>query len=405
MQKEHIISFNGTWYHIFFNYSRGLCVSKKINAKFTPPECILPNAFEDFCAAATNDALHVICQDEYGTILHFTFDGESWKSNHILNSRGKTPEFKNLTLKLVGNFINLFYVVHSKDDYVLVHQLLGEATSEPKAADYVADTDFFVCSHDNGDLSLLYKNSNKIYGIKQFRWSKKDFEVFCPLSCTCNLEHAVLSLDADENFQIAAYAVFDKLVNILFLNVNKISNKCAVSAIHLVSGKSEGLVISNFNDKLSVSWCENGLVMTADMYEGKWNTPKKYIRGTAQNILYSIQADTESFFTYGYRQDEKITLYLMNNILEHLPAKRNKQHAATREQVIPKIQNYHRSHIQAQEYVRHSVYAADITATRKLLKSQNDIIVEMLKKITALERAVLEKTEPQKETEENSASS
>ena len=43
--------------------------------------------------------------------------------------------------------------------------------------------------------------------------------------------------------------------------------------------------------------------------------------------------------------------------------------------------------------MRRSVYTADMAAVRKLLKSQNDIIVEMLKKITALERAAIGKTD------------
>lgn len=409
MSKEQIVAFNGIWYHIFFKPSHGLCVSKKSDARFTFSECILPNAFDDFYAAATENALHVVCQNESGAVLHFTFDGKTWSMRRLLESRDKMPEFKNLTLMLIGNFVNLFYVIHSKNNYILVHQLLGEAADKPKAVDDINGTDFSVCNHSNGDLSLLYRNSDKLYGTKRFRWSRKDFDGFCPLDCGCNFKQAVISADCNDNLQIAAYAVFDKFVNILFLTKNAVTSECAMSAVHLVSGESEELALSEANGSLSISWCENGLVMTTSLFENKWSVPKKYIRGTTQkNVLYHVQSETESFFTYGYRQNGRIMLYLTQNILDQPPSGKAKQHhdilkqnfAISQEHGMQERQSKQKNIFEqktafehpsfAPEYVRRSVYSADMAALRNLLKSQNDMIVEMLKKITALERAALE---------------
>ena len=130
---------------------------------------------------------------------------------------------------------------------------------------------------------------------------------------------------------------------------------------------------------LSISWCENGLVMTASMTENnKWSTPKKYIKGTMQeNVRYNIQSETECFATYGYQQDGRIMLYITRNILEHPPKEQNEE--PQKKQPTPIDTN-------SGAFVPRSVYAADMAALRKLLASQNDIIVEMLKKITALER-------------------
>lgn len=384
MKKEHIIAFGGIWYHFFIKPSQGLCVSKKVDSRFTFTECILPNAFDDFCVIAAEKTMHAVCQDNSGAIVYLTSDGESWKEKRLLESRDKTPEFKNLTLKLIGNFVNLFYVIRSKDDSILVHQLLGETIGQPKVVDYITGTDFCVCSHRTSDLTVLYRSGDNIYGTKKFRWSRKDFDGFKPLDCGCNLEHAVVMADEDDNLEIAAYAAFDKFVNILFLTKNPQTDECAISAVHLVSGESEGLGLSNYGENLSISWCENGLVMTTSRSKNnKWSAPKKYIRGTTQeNVLYHIQTEAESFSTYGYRQDGRIMLYITRDILEHPPGRRQQKAVSPQAQASPKQGTF------SSEYVKRSVYSADMAAVRKLLASQNDIIVEMLKKITALERAV-----------------
>ena len=413
MKREHIIAFGGTWYHFFIKPAQGLCVSKKADARFTFSECILPGAYDDFYAAATEKHIHVVCQDATGAIVYLTFDGETWTTRRLLENRDKTPAFKNLTLTLIGNFVNLFYVIHSKDDDILVHQLLGDAAGQPKVVDYIQGTDFSVCSHQTSDLTLLYRNGEEVYGTKKFRWSRKDFDGFQPLDCGCNLEHAAITADEDDNLQIAAYAAFDKFVNILFLTKNTNTDDCAISAVHLVSGQSEGLAMSDVGGRLSISWGENGLVMTTALSENnKWNAPKKYIRGTTQeNVLYHIQSDSESFFTYGYRQDGKIMLYLTRDILEHPPKEKPRRQAHQGETPNGGTESHRRQNTPAgtehaqqlefnsrhgtpgTDYVRRSVYTADMAAVRKLLKSQNDIIVEVLKKITALERAAMGKTD------------
>ncbi len=389
MKKEHIIAFGGTWHHFFINPSLGLCVSKKTDMRFVFSECILKDAFDDFYVTATEKNLHVVCQDLSGAIIYFTYDGETWKHRRLLESRDKTPAFKNLTLTLIGDFVNLFYVIHSKENTILVHQLLGEQTSQPKVVDYITGTCFCVCGHQTSDLTVLYRNGDNVCGTKKFRWSRKDFDGFQPLNCGCELDRAVVIADQDDNLQIAAYATFDKFENILFLTKSADTDECTISAVHLVSGESDGLALVSRGEGLSISWCENGLVMTTSIDEnGKWSTPKKYIRGkTQENVLYRIQSETDSFSTYGYRQDGKIMLYITRDILEHPPVQKPQK------RIVPQGQNPLKQQSYSSEYVKRSVYSADMAAVRKLLASQNDIIVEMLKKITALERTALGKNE------------
>ena len=75
-------------------------------------------------------------------------------------------------------------------------------------------------------------------------------------------------------------------------------------------------------------------------------------------------------------------LYITRDILEHPPGRRQQKAVSPQAQASPKQGTF------SSEYVKRSVYSADMAAVRKLLASQNDIIVEMLKKITALEQAV-----------------
>lgn len=382
MKTEHIIAFSGSWYHFFIKPSQGFCVSKKNGPRFEFCECLLNDAFDDFSVAATEECLYAVCQDNQGAIVYFIFDGNSWRHERILETRDKKAEFKNLTLKAIGKFVNLFYVIRSKEDSILVHQLLGNPVGQPKVADYISGYEFSVCGHQTSDLTILYRNRDDIYGTRRFRWSKKDFEGFLPLECGCNLEHAVIIADANDDLCIAGYAAFDKFVNILFLKKEETSDTYVISAVHLVSGESEGLALSAYGGKLSISWCENGLVMTSACSEkNKWSAPKKYIRGTTQeNVLFYIDTEIESFATYGCRQDGRIMLYITRDILEHPP----KEKPVPRK--TPTAGKTDKNIGVSREYVPRGVYSADMAAVRKLLASQNDIIVEMLKKITALER-------------------
>jgi len=343
----------------------------------------VPDAFEDFSVITTESGIHLVCQNLQGSILYVRYDGDAWKTEHLLESREKHAVFKNITLKKIGNFIHLFYVVFSKENHILIHQLLGKPGGQPKVVDYIHDAEFSVCNHQTSDMTVLYRNSEKVYGTKKYRWSKKEFDAFVPLDCGCNLEHAVIMADKDENLSIAAYAKFDKFLNILYLTKNQISNDYAIAAIHLVSGTSEGLAFANCGDTLSLNWCENGLVMTSVCTNNKWSTPKKYIRGTTQeNILYHLQSEAENFSSYGYRQDGKILLYITRDILEHPPKKEStKTPTATIKDSALK-ENIHT------EYVKRSVYSADMAAIRKLLSGQNELIVELLKKISALEQEI-----------------
>lgn len=377
MKTEPILFFDGNWYHIYLDAVQGLCINKKTDFKFSQFARLLPNAYHDFSAVATETKLHIVCQDQEGAIIYFTYDGKQWNTQRMLESKRKTPEQKNITLKSIGEFVNLFYAIHTKDAYLLVHQLLGETIGQPKIIDEITGTEFSVCNHQTSDLTVFYQNSENLCGTRKFRWSKKDFEEFCPLECSCVLEHAVILADKHDNLQIAAYATFEKFVNILFLTKHAQTGELNIAAIHLVSGIADGLALSEINGMPTISWCENGLVMSTTRSEdNKWPAPKKLIcSATQETVCFEIQAKTESLISYGFMQENRQSFYLHRTRAEQLLQEHKKAQAPMKS-------------APSADYVKQSVYAADMDAVHALLEKQNEIIRKILKKITVPERTV-----------------
>ena len=85
MKTEYIIAYKNNWYHFFIKPNLGFCTSKKTGALFVRNEVLLANPFEDFCVTKTDKYIHAVCQDSFGSIIYFIFDGNVWKSKTILN--------------------------------------------------------------------------------------------------------------------------------------------------------------------------------------------------------------------------------------------------------------------------------------------------------------------------------
>ncbi|MBR4890637.1 MAG: hypothetical protein IKU15_05050 [Clostridia bacterium] len=376
MKKEHIVFFKSETFRFYIKENIGLCVDIKDGIKFVFSECILKDATSDFDVAANENEIHIVCQSDKGAIFHLCYDGKSFKNICILESREKVYEFKNITLLMSKNHICLIYVIHTKDGYILVSQFLNDQKNAPRAIDYIDSSTFSACSDSLGNIVILYRNADVVLGTKKLCASKADFESFVPLDCGCELKNPVIISEEDDVFQIAGYATFDKFTNVLFLSKDIARNQCSISAVHLVSGDSLGLCLSKHEDTLYISWCENGLVMSANMTENKWSSPKKYIKGNdCENILYKIHSAAEVFNAYGFSRDSRIYLYHPYDILDF------KDRIKKQPSVSPEDKDNKPS-----EYVLKSTYKRDLASLKKLLSGQNDIIMELFKKIAVLER-------------------
>ena len=369
MKKEYIVSFNGVWYHFYNKPSIGFCVSEKKDIRFINEKILLKDAYCDFSVSTNDKGIYVVCQDIFGSIVFFMFDGRNWNSKIILEAKDKKPEYKNLTLIPMGEFINLFFVISSKGEKILVHQILNGKTSLPNVIDKVSDSNFSVCPHKTSNMTLLYKNESNEYGTKTYKWSKKAFSEFIPLDCGCTLDKPVSFIDDNDCLNIAAYVTFDKFTNIIYIKNDLYSGEINLAAIHLIIGSPDGLCINTENKCLNVSWCEDGLVMSSSFENNKWTKPKKFLKGAScENTLYIISEGSKIFSSFGYKKDEKILLYDSVKTIQNSPVK-----------------SFSKDLEKRSDYVKTSIYAKDLAAIRKLLSSQNDIINELSKKISVLE--------------------
>jgi len=376
MKKEHIVFFKNETFRFYIKENVGLCMDIKDGIKFVFSECVLKDATPDFDVAVFENGIHIVCQSDKGAIFNLCYDGKNFKNTCILESREKVYEFKNITLLTSQDRICLIYVIHTKDGYILVSQFLNEQKNTPRAIDYIESASFSACSDNLGNITILYRNGDKISGIKKLCCSKADYNSFVPLECGCILENPVIISEKEDVLQIAAYATFDKFTNVLYLSKDIAHDQCSISAVHLVSGNSKGLCLSRHEDSLYISWCENGLVMSANMNENNWSSPKKYIKGTdCENILYKIHSAAEVFNAYGFSRDGQIYMYHPYDVLDI------KDRTKKQPSVPPTDKTDEPS-----EFVLKSTYKRDLASLKKLLSGQNDIIMELFKKIAVLER-------------------
>ena len=135
--KEYLILFEGVWLRFFLNPRLGLCVSRMENSKFSKSETLLLNAKSDFAAVLVQNAVHIVCQNEKGGIIHLIYDGKTLKKSVLLESRENRPYTKYFTLIPIGAFINLFYVIKHEGKEMLIHKILSENILSPEVVDYV----------------------------------------------------------------------------------------------------------------------------------------------------------------------------------------------------------------------------------------------------------------------------
>ena len=113
--REYIIAFNGSWLHFFIKPHVGLCSRKKNGYKFDDFKILLPGAAADFCVYSKKGLIHIVCQDERGSVIYLLFDGINWNKNILLESKTARPYLKNFVITELSGHINVLYTVENKE--------------------------------------------------------------------------------------------------------------------------------------------------------------------------------------------------------------------------------------------------------------------------------------------------
>ena len=320
--KEYILYYNGQRMQLYLDKHRGLCIRRRENARYLSCEVLLADAACDFAAAVGGGRIHVVCQNANGSIIYFTYDGRLWEKTVLLESKEGRAFNKYFSLVLPGGPANVFYVISHDGRAMLVHQILDGTDAPPEVVDYINPTGirFFAAEHISSDISLIYKNSQGICGSKLYRWSRKSFMPFIPITEGAGLSPA-FALSRPGGMLYAA--VSEKNGGSIMLI--RRDNDGAVGSTEIFSPcetNAEPVLIFHEN-RLFVQWNDRGTIMSAYSADGgvTWTEPVKFVKNALlESTHFVLVSENEVKHCYGYKSDSDLNLYSVPGLFEAMEA-------------------------------------------------------------------------------------
>ncbi|MBE7027723.1 MAG: hypothetical protein E7407_01640 [Ruminococcaceae bacterium] len=312
--REYIIAYGGNWIHFFIKPHVGLCSRQKNGFRFEKHKIVLAGAVADFCVYSSGNSIHIVCQDQKGSVLYLLYDGDSWQKNVLLQSRTAKPYNKNFVMTEISGYINLLYLVENKERVMLVHQILHQGSS-PQIVAYIKNDSvpFCVCTCPETDFSVYYKNENGISCRQIYKWSQKKF-----------LEPTILdeglsirfSTELPDGKGIIGIQETDNVKTLVYIeNDNQKSSVCQDLRDDIIP------IISRYLQKQYIVWTEYGNIMSSCLQpDGKWSKPMQYAKSSSTEAkLYAICKDGIYDYYYGVSRENDITLYGTHDILKKPP--------------------------------------------------------------------------------------
>lgn len=400
--QESIVSYQGHWWHFFYKPSYGLCFRKKDGMRFGEFEILFKEAEEDFRVLSLGSFIHIVCQDHAGAILYLVYDGKEWEKLTLLTSKEGKPAPKHFSLLAVGSRLNLYYVIEYKEKSMLVHQFLNAPNTEPKVVDYITASScpYQVCSHFSGDLTVCYQNAQGICGMRTFDWSQKSYQPFRRLPIPVTSVPAMLT-DEDDTCHFAAVTEIEGVHNLICFRCESDGSFSEPSTVCLECGESPAAVLFRQDGRLRLEWLENGSVMTSYLAEEteKWKKPVKYMRSAATPVvLYRICEEGKITACYGFSDNGSVNLYGAGNLIAEPPKApalpKYRPRGSEAAEFAGKF-GYHphapesspeQDFITAEECRRRKEeFLKEQAEIKQLLTKQNDIILELLRRVGRLE--------------------
>lgn len=312
--REFIIAYNGNWIHFFIKQHVGLCMRKKDGFKFEEYRVLMQGAEADFCVYTSEDLIHIVCQNEKGSVIYLLYDGIAWKKTVLLESRTAKPYNKHFQMTEISGHINLLYVVENKDRLMLAHQILN-GTMPLDIVDYIKkdSVPFCLANHQETDFSVFYTNENNIPFQQTYKWSQKKF--LEPIAL-CNYNSVKFAVKSEDGFALAVIQKTSDTNILAYCEKDK-----ELLPVYSDCDKSIIPIISHYCDKLYMVWTEYGNVMSSYL-EGdrKWSKPMRYAKSlNRETKLYAICKNGTYEYYYGTQNEYDITLYGTHDILKKPP--------------------------------------------------------------------------------------
>ena len=172
MEHNIIIKADKT-YQFFHQEGKGIAYREAGKPEY---ELLFPGGYYDFdCIKDGYDNIHLVCQDDEGTISYLSYAKGEWRRLPLLESRDKTAYPKYFRLMLVNGHLSLFYAIMHNGSKMLVHQLLDNPDAIPTVLDYVSGTarPYWVVKTFENDLLCYYTNSQQQLMEIRYAWKNK----------------------------------------------------------------------------------------------------------------------------------------------------------------------------------------------------------------------------------------
>ena len=328
--REYIVLHQEKWWHFFIKPFYGLCLRKKEGARFLPFEVLLPTACEDFCAIEAGNRIHLVCQEENGSILYLTQEEDTWHKVVLFENKSGTAYKKYFSMVAVGNFINLFYVITYQEKHMLVHQILTGEDRPPTVVDRVQreSLPYSVTMHTGTDITILYENESGKGGERLYRWSQKAFSRFMPVYPSAKCQPCCFLPEKDGTVRYAGFQKVEGIYNLVYFEKQTDMAYSEPTVVYLDCRQDAEPIFCRDNRKLYLVWQEGGSIMSSYLMheEGKWSKPIRYMQPSGTKVIqYGICQNGTLRYVYGYEKGQDIVLYADEGLTVPSPQKQELQ--------------------------------------------------------------------------------
>ncbi len=312
--QEALVRCRGQWWHFFIKPFYGLCFKKSEGTRFLSFEVLLPEACEDFCAIAVGDTIHIVCQNQSGSILHLNLEEDTWHKTVLMESKSKVVQKKYFSLIAMGKYLNLFYIIPHKERHMLVHQILSETDKPPTVVDCLKlqTPPYLIAGHTGTDITVVYENENGLCGSRLYRWSQKAFSRFTPINPSLPCRVVAILAEPGDRIRYAALQSFDDVKNLIYFEKSPEGHYSPAVTIYLDCSDDAAPIFCRHGEKLYLAWQEQGGILSSySTNDGaKWTKPLRYMQGAGMMpVLYAICDDRKLTSAYGHEKDQEIALY------------------------------------------------------------------------------------------------
>lgn len=160
---------------LYFFLHKGLCVKNllKSDNKYS---VIYEDAVKDFAVEDMGfGKVSIVCQNNEGSIVFIREEDNGYTKTILLKNKSKVYYDKYFHLKLQGNWLGLSYIIEYNGKNILSYQIIDNENEPPMAVDYILGKRYFSFVDSDFNRVFFYNKDNE-FGIKIFRWSKKNFD-------------------------------------------------------------------------------------------------------------------------------------------------------------------------------------------------------------------------------------